>query len=383
MVDRTARSVLTTPLGPDGNSAPGTAPYQDLYNAVVNGVANSGVNALDPNFKIPSAWKYNLGLTWDISPNYQVNADFLYTDMQDSALIVNSTAVQTGTAPDGRPIYTDSRAFNSDYILTNAGSDGSSMTLSAGLAASYDNGFDWAIGYAYTDSEDVNPMTSSVAFSNFSNISVSDFNDPDIAVSNYNIPHRLTFRASYEAFWWGDNRSKISLLGSANEGRPYSYTFAADDGDFFGDFADNRHLLYVPTGMDDPNVVFGPGFNTDAFFDLVNSSGLSKYAGGIAPRNAFNSGWWTSFDMRFEQELPGFRDDHKFAAFVIIRNFCNLINDDWCTLKEVAFPRAEAVVNMAIEGDHYLYQTFQTPNGEQRAVDPSLYEIRVGLKYDF
>lgn len=384
LVDRSGRSVFTTPLGPDGNGRPGGAPYQDMYNAVVNQVPNSGVNALDPNFKIPSAWKYNVGLTWDISANYQLITDLLYTDMQDSALIVNGTAVQTGTAPDGRPIYTDSRAFNSDYILTNVpGSDGSSMTFSVGLSADYDNGFDWAVGYAYTESEDNNPMTSSVAFSNFSNIAVSDFNNPGVETSNYEIPHRFTFRANYAAYWWGDNRTNFSVFGAANEGRPYSYTFTNDDGDFFGDFADRRHLLYVPTGLSDPNVVFGPNFNTDAFFDFVNASGLAGYAGGIAPRNAFYSGWWTSFDIRIEQELPGFREEHRFAAFVVVRNFCNFINDDWCTLKEVAFPHTQDVVDMRIANGQYVFENFLSPSGELRAVDASLYEIRVGLKYDF
>jgi hypothetical protein len=212
---------------------------------------------------------------------------------------------------------------------------------------------------------------------------VSDFNNPGIATSNYEIPQRLTFRTSYTAYWWGDNATRFSLFGSANEGRPYSYTFTSDDGDFFGDFADRRHLLYVPTGPTDPLVVFASSFNQDDFFDFVNASGLSKYSGQIAPRNAFYSGWWTSFDIRIEQELPGFREEHRFAAFLTIRNFCNFINDDWCTLKEVAFPRAQDVVDMRIEGDQYVFERFFAPSGELRAVDASLYEIRVGLKYDF
>ena len=135
--------------------------------------------------------------------------------------------------------------------------------------------------------------------------------------------------------------------------------------------------------MDDPNVVYADTFNTDAFFDFIASSGLGKYAGGIAPRNEFNSGWWTHFDIRIEQEFPGFRDDHRFAGFIVIRNFCNMINSDWCTLKEVSFPRRQAVVDMELEDGVYEYELFLPPAGETRVADPSLYEIRIGLKYDF
>ncbi|NRB72332.1 MAG: hypothetical protein HRU51_10510, partial [Xanthomonadales bacterium] len=175
----------------------------------------------------------------------------------------------------------------------------------------------------------------------------------------------------------------FTLFAQANEGRPFSYTFAGDDGDSFGDFIDNRHLLYVPTGMDDPLVNFGPEFNTASFFEFLDETGLSAYSGQIAPRNAFNSSWWGSFDIRIEQELPGFRDDHRFAAFVVVRNFCNMLNSDWCQLKEVSFPRRQAVVDMEIEGDQYLYEFFTPGGGETVRADPSLYEIRIGLRYDF
>ncbi len=377
-------SLFDIPLGQDGNGQPGYDVPTDFIDAVANGEANTGVNALDPNFKIPSNWKFNLGLTWDFADYYQLNADILFTKAEDSAIVRCGSCTQVGTAPDGRPIYSDSRAFQSDYILVNVqGSDAKSTVLSVGVNASYDNGWDWSLGYAYSDAEDVTPMTSSVAFSNFANVSVDDFNNPTVATSNYNIPHRFTWRVSYEAFWWGDNRTKFSMFGSANEGRPYSYVFAQDDGNQFGDFIDNRHLLYVPTGADDPNVVFADSFNQAAFFDFVNSSGLGKYAGGIAPRNGFQSGWWTHFDIRVEQEFPGFRDEHRFVGFVVIRNFCNMINDDWCTLKEVSFPRRQSVVDMEIEDGVYVYELFLPPAGETRVADPSLYEIRVGLRYDF
>ncbi|NIP17428.1 MAG: TonB-dependent receptor, partial [Xanthomonadales bacterium] len=411
-------SLFDIPL--DGTGRPYYDIPQCMIDAVANGTADSGVNALAPDFEVPSQWKYALGFTYEFDlpgkwgTGYTLTGDILYTDSQDSAQIINSTLEQIGTAPDGRPQYQSidradpdcsdptsgscgERDFNGDYILTNVtGPDANSTVLSLGLRKSHDSGWDWSFGYSYTDSEDVTPMTSSVAFSNYANVAVDDPNNPTLAVSNYNIPHRFTFRVSYENEWWGDNRSKFSLFVSANEGRPYSYVFSDNDGESrrapwgpfgtpnFGDWINDRHLLYVPTGPSDPNVVFDADFNQDAFFDFVNSSGLAAYAGGIAPRNAFNSGWWTNMDFRFEQEFPAFREGHKFAGFVVISNICNLINDDWCTLKEVSFPRLEDVV--VIDGfsdGQYVFEEFVAPGGEARRATASLYEIRVGLRYDF
>jgi len=115
-------------------------------------------------------------------------------------------------------------------------------------------------------------MTSSTSGSNYSNIAVNDPNNPGLAISNYSVPHRFTGRVAYEAFWWGDNRTMITLFGSMNQGQPYSYVFSADDGDAFGDEVDFRHLLYVPDGPNDPNVVYDPAFNQQAFFDFIDKA---------------------------------------------------------------------------------------------------------------
>ena len=167
---------------------------------------------------------------------------------------------QTGVAPDGRPIYTETRPFFITVLRLHPdqrqGLGRQSFQASINLSKYYDNGFDWGVGYAYTNAKDVSPMTSSVAFSNFANISVDDPNNPSRAKSNYNVPHRFTFRVGYSAYWWGDNRTNFTLVGAANQGRPFSYTFTGDDGDTFGDFVSGRHLLYVPDGPNDPLVTY-------------------------------------------------------------------------------------------------------------------------------
>jgi hypothetical protein len=381
-------SLFDIPLTGGGN------PIYDIpqcqYDAITQSSGDGGVDALDPDFNLPKAWKFNLGTTWAFGADYTLNADLLYTKAKNSAIVIQSSMVQTGIAPDGRPIYTETRPYylygSSDYTLTNVnGPDAWSFQASVNLSKFYDNGFDWSVGYAYTDSEDVSPMVSSVAYSNFSNISVSDPNNPDRATSNYRIPHRFTFRVGYTAYWWGNNRTNFTLVGAANKGRPFSYTFAGDDGDTFGDLVSDRHLLYVPDGMNDPLVTYGPDFNQDAFFAALAETGLDKYAGRIAPRNAFYSNWWTYYDLRIEQEFPAFKEGHKFAGWITVKNLCNLINDEWCVLEQVGFPRAQGIVDMEIseDGSKYIYEEFIEPSGQGRVSEPSSWEIVVGMTYRF
>jgi len=377
---------------------------QNLYDAVAGGTADSGVNAMDPAFEVPSNWKFNLGFTWEFGADrsWLLNGDVIYSKGQDSAIVVDAAMEQISVAPDGRPIYRsidrsdpdcanptspDCSGRTQDFILTNVkGSDARQTQLAIGLGKTYfDAGVDWFLGYAYTQAEDVNPMTSSVAFSNFVNIAVSDPNNPGRATSNYEIPHRYTARINWEKAFWDDNRTRVSLFMSHNKGRPYSYTFESSP--MFGDsvwFQEPRSLLYVPSGASDPNVVFGPDFNQEAFFEFVNANGLDKYAGGIAERNAFYSSWWSKMDLKISQEFPGFTSGHKFEAFLIIENLTNLINSEWGVFREVDFPQLQAIVDASINSNgQYQFNEFLEPSGESRVASASLWEARIGLRYSF
>lgn len=380
---------------------------QALFDEVGSGTSNGSVNAVDPFFDIPKEWKFALGATWDFDTgffgsDYRLMVDYLHTEKEDAAIIVDATLAQIGTAPDGRPLYQSidrsdpdcvdptspdcsDRLFNQDFLLSNTrGDSGDSDVWSMSLSKAYDWGLDWTFGYAYTEATEVSPMTSSVAFSNYVNVAVSDPNDPGVHRSNYTIPNRFTLRVNYRRAFFGDYQTKFTLYGRVNEGRPFSPTFV-DGGFTFGDTLDDRHLLYIPDGPGDPNVSFAPTFDQQAFFDYIEQSGLSQYAGEIAPRNALTSAWWQKFDVRIEQELPGFNPEHRFAGFVIIENVGNLINDDWGVLKEQSFPRNLQLVGFSLDtaNNQYVYEEFFTPAPQSRVADASLWNIVVGVSYDF
>ncbi|WP_049722323.1 TonB-dependent receptor [Gilvimarinus polysaccharolyticus] len=379
--DRSGDSILDMAFSGEGR--PIYDIPQGLYDQVANNQgSNGGVNLLDPEFDLPSVWKYALGASYEFSGDLIVSGDILYSQYEDSAIISDISRVATGTALDGRPTYGSIDGRSQDFMLTNVkGDSGDALTISVGASKYFDVGLEVAAGYAYSDAKDVNPMTSSVAYSNYTNLATSDPENPGAETSNYNIPHRFTTKIAYEAALFDDYETRITLFGSANKGRPYSYTF--NQGSMFGDSTGfvSRHLLYVPD-TNDSNVVYGDDFDVAAFNQWIDDEGLER--GEILERNSLNSNWWTKIDLKIEQELPGIMDGHSSSIYLVVENLGNLLNDEWGVNYETSFPRAQAAVDASMDDQgRYVYEKFRDPAGPTRVGSSSLWELRLGLRYEF
>ncbi|MFC1775893.1 carboxypeptidase regulatory-like domain-containing protein [Pseudomonadota bacterium] len=361
---------------------PGFDVPQELYDQVAATTAanasDSYLALIDPNFKQPSDWKIALGATYMLPQDVQMDLDWLHSRTVDSAVYVDLSQSVVGQTTLGYPIY-DYTNGEDNFMLTNSKYKADADILSVNFSKFWDNGLDMSFGYAYTAAEDVSPMTSSVAQSNFSNLAVTDINNPKAADSNYVVPHRFTLRASWGHAFWSDYETRITLFGFSKQGQGQSYIMAQNnlEGDgFFG-----RHLLYVPTGLDDPNVVFGSGFDTDAFFEWVEDQGLKQ---GMMKRNSKHAMWSTRFDLRINQELP-FIKSSKARLYMKIYNLGNLISDKWGHVNDAEFFTVGAV-NAAVNDDgQYVYSSFA---GSDTTVNylrenRSLWDIRLGLEINF
>ena len=362
---------------------------------------NSGfVNALDPEFKIPSSYRFDLAADHDFGDGWKLSADLLYTKVADAIVYQDIRLVQNGTAPDGRPIYgiragdTRGATAGQDLLLTNThkGDAKNASLLFSKTFKDEDFGtFRINSGYSYTDSNDVNPGTSSVASSTYGQFTTSDPNHPGLATSNYESKHVFTASLTWAKPFFGDALTSLTLLGSARSGLPYSYVFGCGANPF-GDSACNggtsRELFYVPTGASDPKMNWGASTVTAAQMDaFIDKYGLNKYRGQIAPRNAFNAPWFNTLDLHFLQEIPTPFEGHKLALTLDTVNFSNLLFPGWGRLEQVAFPGAVPVVVPTIQNGQYIYKpnsgtTLQGANQvfQNRA---SIWQIQVGLHYTF
>ncbi len=119
-VNATTNTQLASALvGVDGFNIP-----QNVldFNGTLSG--DGPVNALDPNFDIPSQYRWNLGLKHTLPWDIEMTADFIYSRVKEEVLWQDIRLSQVGTAPDGRPINAPnadgrSSAAIQDFLLTN------------------------------------------------------------------------------------------------------------------------------------------------------------------------------------------------------------------------------------------------------------------------
>ena len=371
------------------NGTPGFEVPQSQFDAVADTVIGSGdsvANAVDPDFEIPSEWKYSLGATYTTENEYVISLDYLYSKKKDAALMRDIALQDSGeTTFDGRPIYESIEGRENEYLLTNvSGDSGDSSVISLAVSKMFDNGVSVNFGYAYTDSDDVNPMTSSVAGSNYGNIALTDPGNPGVASSDYEIPHRFTMTLGYTHEFVDGFATRFNLFGEAYKGLPYSYTFDGSDENVWGDanWNGNRQLLYVPL-ENDPNVVYNmSAADINEFNEFIASNGLER--GQITSRNAENSDWFVKFNFKLTQELPGFMEGHKGEAFFVIDNLTNLLNDDWGVLKKGPFVGASMISTSLDDQGRYVYSDFNANNANTSVQsDASVWQMRVGVRYTF
>lgn len=416
--------------GVTGTSIPG-AVNDFLRNATV--ATNSTVNALDPKFKIPSQWRATVSADYeaDLGPlgdGWRFGADFLYSAVRNQVFFTDIrsqpvTVAANALTPDGRQRYQNlidgptSTNTNTDILLTNT-KLGRAYIGIARFEKEWDFGLNIFGSYTYQDVKDQAPATSSTAGSNYSNGAFIDPNNVAYGISNDQVKHFFKYGVTYEHAFFGDNKTTIGLFGETRIGHPFSYTFqdfGSGRSAIFGvtgrssatGTGGNRYLLYVPTGLNDPLVSYNNDAFAQAFNTFIDATGLKKYRGKIAPRNAFNSKWFTKLDLHVSQELPTGLGESKIKLFADVENFTNLINKKWGQVREYVFPYNVAVAQaqclttagnangagtVATTVNQPCAQYRYSPLGgtsaftapvDQVYVNQSLYSIRVGVRFTF
>ncbi|MEZ4363099.1 MAG: TonB-dependent receptor [Kofleriaceae bacterium] len=386
-------------------------------------VAGDGnIDAIDPEFRIPSTWKLALGADYSVpfmGDPLEIKLNYTYSKVRDGIrwkdlrrdLDSIPNNVPVGTLPDGRPLYDNVGTGNSDRFNPNRGYDmlltntdkGFSHTASLGLQKKFPFGVTLIGSYAYTNSQELSPATSSRSVSNYGLAAVTDPQNPDTATSNYEREHRLLgimqfSRNLIKDIWpccdrpWKDMRTTISLFVESRSGQPFSYTFSDNAGGnnlarIFGEEREfarrNRQLFYVPKG--DGSDVTLMGIDEAEFNQFLKDRGLDKYRGQIAPRNAFRSSWLNRFDMRISQDLPSPIAGNRARFVLDIENLGNLLNDKWGRYSQVSFPFMVPAVDVNYDAttQKYVYSNLRTAPPQRVDVLASVWRMSVGLLYDF
>lgn len=385
------------------------------------------IDVIDPDLELASVVRANIGLTHvtdfggalnGLFDDWNVQIDYIRSQTRNEFRFVDLTLTRTGTGAAGIPIFdnveplragcnatfngiglgfsnTSAACFSNlatdaqDIILTN-GSGGTSQTVSLILQKGYDYSLfgrsgsaDINFGYSFSDVTDGSQSLSSVAPSNFTGTPTLDPNNLGIGQSSFERAHNITLNLSFVQELVRDLDTRFGLFFNFRSGRPFSFVF--DDNDFAPDAGNDRFLLYIPTGPNDPNVVFAPAFNQAAFFAFVDDFNLDRFAGSFVPRNALRSPNVFDLDLRFSQDLPTVKGI-RWRFTVDIENFLNLIDSDFNDVIQNGLNEDVIdVTNTTVAGQPvFQFDSFNPGTlAPFISVLPSLWRVNVGLRFDF
>lgn len=400
------------------NVSGGTGIPQTLIDAIrTTGTAASPTNALDPNFEPLSQWRFsgsvdyeaNLGFLGD---GWNFGVDVIYSKVRDALEWTDLRSVPNGVLPDGRTRYNilaGQTGVNTDVLLTNT-DFGDSFAAVARFNKRFTNGFFLNGAYTYSEANDQNPGTSSVAFSNYTNTAVGDPNFAAQGISNYLRDHQFRLVAGYDAELFGDNITRVEFFYNARSGQRYSYTFAdqaagSARSSVLGVTGRNeRGLLYVPnvsSATADPRVLYAPNFDFAGFQNFIQNSELAQFQGQVAPKNIARAPWVHKLDLSIRQQVP-LPLGGKIEFSAEMENVLNFIDSDLGTIRQVGFPYTAPVVNvrcLTAPGNaanvasvtqpcaQYLYENrsaggFAAPV-EATNINGSLWGVRFGVRVTF
>ncbi|WP_126173611.1 TonB-dependent receptor [Altericroceibacterium xinjiangense] len=400
--------------------------------------------SISPDITMPSVVRANIGVITglDFAPSgffsgWNLNLDYIYSHYRNPFTIVDlsqTVDIREGLAGytvDGRPIYAaidpnvtgcdatlvdlnpgpvyegvTAACFNTgrddELMLTNSGGYDShiaSLILSknfrGGVFTDAGNTF-FSFGYSYTDAQDRRNLFNSTAGSNYDGTAAFDRQNPDVSRGFYSSKHNITVGASFDNEFVADYGTRLSFTFVARSGRPYSLTFAG--GGVFNDSAsgNDNALVYLPTGVTDPNI--SPLSNMTAVQDLTDwassYSCAEDYLGQTIERNTCSNDWYFDLDLSLAQEIPGpmsmfgVRDD-RLRLYATMDNFLNFLDDDWNVQHRRNYVGLQDVATASgvdAEG-RYIITRF---NGAESIAEDnqinfssSVWRLKVGISYDF
>jgi len=396
------RFQCTTPatspnFSPDPNNQP-----KGCRNPATGGVQTgtlvpNEINLVDPDFKLPQVLRGSLAFDRELPMGLLGTLEGLYTQSVNDPVYRDLTiGAPLDSLVEGRRAYSRITApgFGNIYDVYNT-DENYSYTLTAQLQRPFRDGWEASIAYTYGRSYDVNPLRSSQAASNFRFNPISESpNDPELAPSDYDTPHRIvgSFTRQFQVLRRAP--TDISLIYVGESGRPYSYTY---NGDINGDGSNANDLVFVPETSQ--QVRFQPLSNNNsispeqsfanlnAFIDRVEC--LREARGEVLERNACRQPWNNRFDVRVAQTIPTLRGQGLQLTMDIL-NFGNLLNPEWGNsqfINNQNFQLLSRTGSTAVGGradSRVLFNAFGARDQVFEFSDlGSRYQIQIGARYTF
>ena len=277
------------------------------------------VNGINPDFKFPKILRSTLGYDRELPFGVRGSIEAMFTKTLEDIFYYNLNKVPSGsTTFYGAPIYKNYSSTFSDMIYLDNTTRGEQQNLSVTLEKRFPFGLYFMGSYAYMNAKSAFEGTSSVAYSNWQfQTTNGDIYTPQLSRSFWEVPNRFQAVIS-ETFKTGPLTHNVGLVYTAQSGQPYSILMGGDPNK---DGASGNDLLFVPANYSD--IIWkGTGAPSEADWNtFLATTGLDKYRGRVAPRNALDAPWIHSLDFHYDLTLP-----ISVAQVQVTFDVLNLIN---------------------------------------------------------
>lgn len=311
----------------------------DPENPVGQGTDNPAlrreVNWADEGIKLPSVWRANLAV--------DVKLPFLGSTLtleavrtvNDNQFFIRNENLRPVNLPaaDGRmrfagdpnsntvnPLYP---GYTNLYRITNV-SEGHSTYVTLAFDRPMQNKWSANLSYTHGDAKDTQSFGQTTASGQWQRNVVFNQGQVEVSTSDFEVKHRVQLSLAREFEFYRNWKTTVSVYYEGRSGDPFSWVYNQD---LNGDGQTANDMVLVPRDTNDPRFDFSAMTNTAAYFAFLQSSGLSKFAGGLAPKNAFYLPWVSRLDLRFSQQIPIYKtvETELFLDFI---NFGAFLSED-------------------------------------------------------
>jgi hypothetical protein len=377
----------------------------DPANPIATGTDNPTlrreVDFNDDGLALPSVWRGNLALDHKLSfLDSTVSLEVVKSVVDNALRTTQENLKPTTKGADGRQRFagTSSTAanalftdFTQIYRVSNTGV-GKSTYYSVSWDRPVKNKWGFNLAYSRGRATEAQANGQTTAGGQFNRNAVFNQNSVEEGTADFEIRDRIQLSLIRQFEFVKKWRTTASLYYEGRTGNPYSWVYSTDlNGDGITGNDGQNDLVAVPTDASDVRFDFS-GMTTaqrDAMFAFIQTSGLSKYAGGVSAKNAFNEPWSNRLDLKFVQEIP-IRGSFRMQLFLDFINFGSFLSPKTFNYTEITpllsndVYRRRALGGASYGTDGRIKPTYTaTPTGFNIDNGMSRWRIQLGAKVQF
>ena len=332
------------------------------------------LNAMGRDFRYPQNFKANAVVEYSTLDGWTLRAEALYTKVLNGVVFRNLAVENVGdkvyavagAETSGVPAMKKVQSgYSAIYYMDNT-SKGYSYSLSASVAKRFAMGLDVAASYIFGHSYAVCDVPSTSSSSNWSRTYALDLNEPELSLSSYDVPHKLSLSATYHKRYARLFDVTASAVYQLSSGQRYSLTFG-ESVDFNGDGVFGSTLMYIPTEEELSRMRFADDVSRQKWNDFIESDRyLRENRGQFSKRNAMQAPAESRIDLHLAHGFYfGRETSRKVEVTLDVMNFGNMLCRHWGSYYNVGNVRLQPV-NIVSEQDGEAVYRFTssdlTPN---------------------